>query len=84
MRLLVRLNIGYVLVVTTIFSACLLQAMFGMNRLDAALVHLHAALRELGVSQPSTRMQVSLRIYWELAHKRLREMHPNVFLRRTK
>ena len=37
-----------------------------MNRLDAAIVHLSAALKELGVRQPVTQPQILLRIYMEL------------------
>ncbi|XP_028409625.1 adenylate cyclase type 10-like [Dendronephthya gigantea] len=42
------------------------QALLGMNRLDAAIVHLSAALKELGVRQPVTQPQILLRIYTEL------------------
>ena len=43
-----------------------------MNRLDAALVHLYAALNELGVQQPVTRPQIFWRIYMELLRQAMR------------
>ena len=43
-----------------------------MNRLDAAIVHLIAALKELGVRQPVTRFQISSRIYREILRQVIR------------
>lgn len=43
-----------------------------MNRLDAAVVHLIKALKELGVRQPVTGFQISLRIYIELLRQAMR------------
>ena len=49
-----------------------------MNRLDAAIVHLYAALKELGVQQPVTQSQIIFRIYMELLRQAIRHLTPRV------
>lgn len=53
------------------------QALLGMNRLDAAIIHLYTALEELGVHQPVTRPRILLRIYMELFRQAMRHLIPD-------
>ena len=54
-----------------------------MNRLDAALEHFHAALKELGVKQPVSRLKIWWRLRIELmkqaaSYLSIRKVVPNV------